>query len=172
MERNTIFHFYPNLFLLVVLTCWKRFTFQISMKFHLKKRKIIFETSFPLSFDVLHSSPIVFYLPHETYLSGSTFIWHQKGPRKSQSIFPLSSRGWNTLPGACSNLHVDMLSSVFKKLNLCPVVPASRGVNPLATSHTFQHLLCTCLHNRSHGKPILYFTSHCFNKIDVVLSPW
>ena len=30
----------------------------------------------------------------------------------------------------------DMLSLVFKKLNLCPVMPASRGVNPCATSHT------------------------------------
>ena len=33
--------------------------------------------------------------------------------------------------------QVDMLILVFKKLNLCPVMPASRGVNPLATSHTY-----------------------------------
>ena len=32
-----------------------------------------------------------------------------------------------------------MLSLVFKNLNLCPVMPASRGVNPLATSHTAEH---------------------------------
>ena len=32
-----------------------------------------------------------------------------------------------------------MLSLVFKKLNLCPVMPASHGVNPLATSHTVEH---------------------------------
>ena len=47
--------FYPNLFLLVVLTCWKKNTFKISMKFHLKKRKIVFETSLSPSFDVLYS---------------------------------------------------------------------------------------------------------------------
>ena len=27
----------------------------------------------------------------------------------------------------------------FEKLNLCPVMPASRRVNPLATSHTVEH---------------------------------
>ena len=39
----------------------------------------------------------------------------------------------------------DMMSVVFKKLNLCPVMPASRGVNPLATSHTVEHLSSICL---------------------------
>ena len=29
--------------------------------------------------------------------------------------------------------QVDMLSLVYKKLNLCPVMTASRGFNPLAT---------------------------------------
>ena len=63
VKRNSIYYFYQNLFLLVVLTCWKRNTFEISMEFHLKKRKIIFETLFSTPFDVLHSSPIV-YLDH------------------------------------------------------------------------------------------------------------
>ena len=58
LDRNAIYYFYQNWFLLV-LTCWKRNTFQISMKLHLKKRKIIFENFFSSSFDVLHSSPIV-----------------------------------------------------------------------------------------------------------------
>ena len=40
-------------------TCWKRNTFQISIKFHLKKKKIIFVTLFSPTFDVLHSWPIV-----------------------------------------------------------------------------------------------------------------
>ena len=35
----------------------------------------------------------------------------------------------------------DMLSLVFKKLTLCPVMPASRGVNPLATSHTADYIV-------------------------------
>ena len=46
------------------------------------------------------------YGPHGTYLSGSAFILHQKGRKKLTSIFPLSSRGWNTLPGACSDLDL------------------------------------------------------------------
>ena len=58
----------------------------------------------------------------------------------------------------------DMLSLVFKKLNLCPVMPASRGVNPLATSHTAEHLPSICLHSWSHDKPSLYLISHCLNK--------
>ena len=61
-----------------------------------------------------------------------------------------------------------MLSLVFKKLNLCPVMPASRGANPLATSHTVAHLSSTCLHNRSHDKLILYVIPHCLNTIDIV----
>ena len=36
--------------------------------------------------------------------------------------------------------QVDMQSIVFKKLNLCPVMLASRDVNPLATVHTIEHL--------------------------------
>ena len=64
-----------------------------------------------------------------------------------------------------------MLSLVCKKLNLCPVMPASRGVNPLVTSHTLQHLSSICLQSRSHDKPILYFISHCLNKIDIAWNP-
>ena len=42
-----------------------------------------------------------------------------------------------------------MLSLVFKKLNLCTFMPASQGVNPLATSHTVEHLSGLCLHSWS-----------------------
>ena len=60
MERNAIYNFYQNLFLLFLLTCQKKNTFQISMKFHLKKRENNFETLFSPSFDVLHSSSMVY----------------------------------------------------------------------------------------------------------------
>ena len=66
---------------------------------------------------------------------------------------------------------VDMLSLVFKKLNLCPVMPASQDVNPLATSHTVEHLLSMFAHNWSHDKPSLHLISHCLNKIDNVWKP-
>ena len=36
--------------------------------------------------------------------------------------------------------HTDMMSLVFKKQNLCPVMPASWGGNSLTTSHTVEHL--------------------------------
>ena len=55
----------------------------------------------------------------------------------------------------------DILSLVFKKLNLCPVMPASRGVNQLATSHTVEHLSSLCLQSWSHDKPILYLIYLC-----------
>ena len=62
----------------------------------------------------------------------------------------------------------DMLSLVFKKLNLCQVMPASRGVNPLATSHIVEHLSSICIHSWSHDKLNLYFSFHCLNKIDML----
>ena len=47
------------------------------------------------------------YEPHGTYISGFTLLLHQEGPKKPQSFFSLSSRGWNSLPGACSDLDVN-----------------------------------------------------------------
>ena len=66
----------------------------------------------------------------------------------------------------------DILSLVFKKLNLCSVMPASRGVNPLATSHTVEHLSSICLHSWSCDKPILYLIYHCLNKIYIACNLW
>ena len=63
-----------------------------------------------------------------------------------------------------------MLSLVFKKLNLCPVMPASWGVNPLATLHTVEHLSSICLHSWSHDKPILYLISDCLKNFYEVRS--
>ena len=100
--------------LLVVLTCWKRNTFQMSMKFHFKKRKIMFETSFSPLFDVLHSSRIV-YMDHTELIFQDFFYIATKRSQKSQSKFPLSSRGLNTLPCACSNL--DLLDTCTNSRN-------------------------------------------------------
>ena len=57
-----------------------------------------------------------------------------------------------------------MLSLVFKKLNLCPVMPASRGVNPLATSNTVEYSSRICLHSWSHDKPILFLIREALKK--------
>ena len=46
------------------------------------------------------------YEPHGTFLLGSTFLLHQEGPKQPQPILSLSSRGWNPLPGACSDLDI------------------------------------------------------------------
>ena len=48
-------------------------------------------------------------------------------------------------------------------------MPASRGVDPLATSHTIEHLSNTFGHNWSHAKSTLYIISHCLNKTDIAL---
>ena len=50
------------------------------------------------------------YKPHGTYVSGFIFLLHQEGPKKPQSIFSLSSRGWNSLAGACSDLDIGKLN--------------------------------------------------------------
>ena len=84
VKRNALYYFYQNLFLLVVLTCWKRNTFQISMKFHLKKRKIIFETLFSPSFDVLHSSPIV-YMDHTELIFQDLLLYCTKKVAKNHN---------------------------------------------------------------------------------------
>ena len=46
-------------------------------------------------------------------------------------------------------------------------MPASWGINPLAISHTVEHLSSICLHSWNHDKPILYLIYHCLNKIDI-----
>ena len=43
---------------------------------------------------------------HGTYVSGFTFLLHQEGPKKPQSFVSLLSWGWNSLPGACSDLDL------------------------------------------------------------------
>ena len=48
-------------------------------------------------------------------------------------------------------------------------MPASRGVNPLATSHTAEHLSIVSLHICSHKKPIFYLISRCLNKKKALL---
>ena len=65
----------------------------------------------------------------------------------------------------------DMLSLVFEKLNICPVMPASRGVNPLATSHTVEYLSSICLHSWRHDKSILYLIYHCLKNKRHFLEP-
>ena len=50
-------------------------------------------------------------------------------------------------------------------------MPASRGVNPLATSHAVEHLSGLCLNSWSHDKPILYLINECLNKIDIACIP-
>ena len=64
-----------------------------------------------------------------------------------------------------------MPSLVFKKLNLCLVMPASWGVNQLATSHTVEHLSSIFLHSWTHEKPFFYLISHCINEVDIALNP-
>ena len=80
--RNAIYYFYLNLFLLVVLTCWKRNTLQISMKLRFKKGKLIFEPYF-----LLHLM---------CYIAPQWFVWTTRNlsfriyyyiaPRRSKKI--------------------------------------------------------------------------------------
>ena len=65
-----------------------------------------------------------------------------------------------------------MFSLIFKKLIFCSVMPASRDVNPVATSHTVEHLSSMFLHSWSYDKPILYLIYYCLNKNTHCLNPW
>ena len=76
------------------------------MKFDLKNGKTVFESLISPSFDEIHCLTKGSYEPHGTYVSGFTFLLYQEGPKKPQSFFSLLSRGWNSLPGACSDLDL------------------------------------------------------------------
>ena len=60
-----------------------------------------------------------------------------------------------------------MPSLVFKKLNLCPVMPDSWGVKPPATSYTDDHLYSIYPHSWSDDKPIMFLIYHCLNEMDI-----
>ena len=73
------------------------------MKIHLKDGKNYFESLISPSFDELHCSTIVHMNHMEPMFQDLPFFVHQEGPKKPQSFFSsLLSRGWNSLPGACS----------------------------------------------------------------------
>ena len=65
------------------------------MKFHLKKRKIIFETLFSPSFDVLHSSPIV-YMDHTELIFQDLLLYCTKKVSENQNQFFHFSNGGET----------------------------------------------------------------------------
>ena len=93
-------------FFSVVLSRWKRTKFKISISFDFKKNLKFFRIS-NVSFiwwAILLTNSL--YEQHGNYVSGFTFLLHQEGPKKSQSTFSLLSRGWNYLPGACSDLDI------------------------------------------------------------------
>ena len=56
------------------------------MEFHLKKRKIIFETLFSTPFDVLHSSPIV-YLDHRELIFQDLLLYRTKKVAENHNQF-------------------------------------------------------------------------------------
>ena len=105
MARHAIYYFYQNCFLLVVLTCWKSNAFKISLKFHLKKREKYF---WNIIFSFIWCATYVtngLYEPHGIYVQ-DLLLYCTKKVIKNHNFFSLSSRGWNTLPPACSDLDV------------------------------------------------------------------
>ena len=57
------------------------------MKFHLKKRKIYFETLFSFSFAVLHSSPMVYMNHTEFFFPDQLFNCTKKVPENHNDFF-------------------------------------------------------------------------------------
>ena len=109
VKRNAIYYFYQNLFLLVVLTCWKRNTFQ-------KKRKIIFKTLFSPSFDLLHTSPIV-YMYHMELILQDLLLYCTKKVAESHNQFVHFRHGGEThIPVLAQTLIYSDLHSISKKV--------------------------------------------------------
>ena len=48
----------------------------------------------------------ILYELSDIYFSGSIFLLHQKGLKELQYFLVLLLRGWNSLPGACSDLDL------------------------------------------------------------------
>ena len=76
------------------------------MKVDFKNGKNYFESLISPSIDELHCSTIVHMNHIEHMFKDLPFLLHQQGPKKPQYFFSLSSRGWNSLPGACSDLDL------------------------------------------------------------------
>ena len=75
------------------------------MKIHLKKREHLFWIN---NFTFIWWATLLnnrSYEPHGTYVSGFTFLLHQEGPKNHNHFFTFV-RGWNSLPGPCSDLDV------------------------------------------------------------------
>ena len=70
------------------------------MKFDFENGKTYFESIISPSFDELHCSTIVHMNHMEHMFQDLPFLLHQEGPQTPQSIFSLSSLGWNSLAGA------------------------------------------------------------------------
>ena len=83
----------------------KNFKFQISMTCHWKKRKINFPSVIFPPLHELHCSPIV-HMNHMEPIFQDLPLYAPRRSQKPQSTFSLLSWGWNTLPGACSELDL------------------------------------------------------------------
>ena len=97
-------------------------------EFSLKKEEHlfwIFNFSFVWWATMLTNSP---YELHGTYLSGSTLLLHQEGPTNSQSIVPLLSRGWNPLPGTCSDLDLKKFKMLFLMMSFSILIWAGISI--------------------------------------------
>ena len=75
------------------------------MEFHLKNGKIIFETFFSPSFDVLHSSPIV-YMDHTERIFQDLLLYCTKKVAENHNQFFHFCHGVKHTPGACSDLDI------------------------------------------------------------------
>ena len=73
----------------------KKNKFQISMKFHLRKRKIIVGTLFFPSFGVLHSSPLV-YMDHTKLIFQNILLYCTKKVAENHNNFFHFRRGGET----------------------------------------------------------------------------
>ena len=72
----------------------------------LKRGKFIFNHYFSPSFEELLCSPIVHMNHMESMFQDLPFYCTKKVPKIHNNFFSLSSQGWNSLPGACSDLDL------------------------------------------------------------------
>ena len=108
VEKNAIYNFYLKKILHIFWPTEKGTHFKFQWNF----TKNIYKNL--KHYFLLH---LICDIPHQWFIWTARnlcfriyFILNQEGPKKSQWFVSLSSRGWNTLPGACSDLDLGQFS--------------------------------------------------------------
>ena len=98
-----------KVFINVFLIPWKRNTFKIAMKFHIKKGKINFQSLVYPSFHEIQYSLMLHMNQMEPIFQDLHFYCTKNVPRNHNKFCHFCHGGWNPLPGGWSDLDLTKL---------------------------------------------------------------